>query len=173
MKVSMSTLARSVFDQTCIDCTLVNAWWVECMLQTLKINGLVKMINGSKCNDVSYIEGYLPKYKWALRPQKLDIDKCAILFEIIQITEQDFSWGCWSELVTVSDIVLFKECILTAVRFGAGLSYALTIYKNKEMQSKQKMNDIQKCMVGSDLPVYERNVSNLSINQWNKLREMI
>lgn len=143
----MSTLCRKVFQQVSLDENLMNAFWVERRLQVMQINGLVKMIQQSPKNEIEYIDGYLPRYKWAFRPSVLDISKTFDIYCLIQQFDTDFPWGAWEDLSKVTDIITFKECILYASQNFKPLSYAFAMYQSKTdmiEQCRQKVNHAMK-----------------------------
>jgi hypothetical protein len=130
----MSQLARKVYEQTLIPNDLSWAWWVELRLQEVKINGLVKMINGSKKNDQKYIDGYINKYKWAFRENILNISDKAWFFSAVQFLEQDFSWNLWSKIVQIpiEHIDIIMESINIGISYNKPfLPYILAIYESK------------------------------------------
>lgn len=173
MNIVMSNLAFSVFEEVDLPMTLEVVWWIEQRLQHMRINGLIKMINSSKSKDIKYIDGYLPKYKWATRPEKQDITGHLWIFELLQITQQNFAWNLWTEFIKINDILLFRESVLTAIKFGAGAAYALSIYKNKTLQVQANIDTMRQQLIVEPLPSFNREISVKTSQQWANLREMI
>lgn len=169
----MSDLARSVFNQTQLPIDLNNQWWVECRLQEMKINGLVKMINGSRQQDLSYIDGYFFQYKWAHRPESINIESCKQLyFGVLQLFSMDFNWGLWSEIKGITDETLFVNSVLVALKYGAQVSYAISVYKSEIDQVKQKLEIIQQHkFVEKEKAI--RNISSETKSQWSKIAEVL
>ena len=174
--IATSTLTGSVFNQTGLPFTFENAWWVERRLQFMRINGLVKMIENSKVKSPLYIDGYLPKYKWSYRPEseRLNIDECLWIYDLLQVTQKSFGWDCWSDLVQIKDFMLFKEAILTAIKFGAGTSYAIQVYKSKMQDAENRMQEMQAHLIrGEQFEPLSRTISTESARSWQAIREMI
>ena len=171
-----STLTGSVFNQTDLPLTFENAWWVERRLQFMRINGLVKMIESSKVKSPLYIDGYLPKYKWSYRPEseRLNIDECLWIYDLLQVTQKSFGWDCWSELIGITDFMAFKEAILVAVKFGAGASYAIQVYKSKLQDVELRMQEVQKHLIQPEHYVpLTREISSSSRETWESIRGLI
>jgi hypothetical protein len=144
----MSSLARKVYGEVKLLETIKNIEWVETRLQTMKINGLVMMINKSKKqDDIKYIDGYLPKYKWASRPDGVDISGHLWAVDFMQSLTVDFPWGYWSNIITIAanEVQLFYESIKTAVTAGPGnLPYAWAVFVGKKqalLHTKQLVSE--------------------------------
>lgn len=141
----VSTLGRKVFDQVKLQETIINAWWIEKKLQLMQINGLVKMINNSKKDDLDYIDGYLPNFKWSFRKKPINIDNYEELFYLMQLLDEDFPWGHWSEIIEIDDFKLFHECLsIASMNRKGNLPYSLAIYKSKKREiinSNQYLNN--------------------------------
>lgn len=178
MHVVMSTLARKVFDQTELDITVVNAWWVEKKLQAMQINGLVKMIRESRKADPSYIDGYVLKYKWAKRINPINIDECMWIFEVIQNFNVDFPWGMWQELKTVDvkHVDLFVDAVKYTANSGVNsLPYAMAIYNSNLLKIVTTCNMISNQISESQkiLSSEQKNITNKSKLEWNKIQDYI
>lgn len=175
----ISTLARKVFDQTDIPQDLTWAWWVELKLQLMRINGLVKMINASKKIEKGYIDGYLPRYKWSFRPEneRLKIGGFAWFYSLIQNLSEDFNWGDWSTIITISedDVELISECIGASIAYSKPyMAYMLAIYKSQLQEIHQKhLEQIQAInnSVGGEFCRVVRSESTKL--KWESLRNLI
>jgi hypothetical protein len=143
----MSTLARKVFDQVEMEENLINSFWVEQRLQKMQINGLVKMIQGSPKKDLKYIDGYLPRYKWAFRPIELDISGCFDIYCLLQQFDQDFPWGKWEELSQIRDLITFSECISYSSKNIKPLVYAFAMYRGKIEQDQYNQEAVKKALI--------------------------
>lgn len=88
--------ARLVLRQTELEeSDFENLWFVERMLQIMKMNALVKMINQSKDLSPSYIEGYLPRFSWGKRKKEEQVDISKYKLEYLKLSTtspKDFSW---------------------------------------------------------------------------------
>lgn len=172
----VSTLCRKVFDQVGLEENLLNAFWVEGRLQLMQINGLVKMIQGSKKLDIQYIDGYLARYKWAFRPVVLDIAGCFDIYCLLQQFDQDFPWGQWSELAAIKNIEIFKECILFASQNFKPLVYALAMYRGKVEELKNMSDIVNKAISNQSQivvePISEAERRHLD-EEWNKMKHHI
>lgn len=175
-----SDLAISVFDQTNLLRDTYHAWWVELALQSMKINGLVKMINGSRSLDIEYIEGYIPKYKWALRKDVLPIHNHGWFFEYIQgINIPCFSWGAWSKIVSldISDIEYVEKGIYAANAQGVtDLNYILKVAMGIKQQQLQN-HEIQQAKLNQSKITVEQAfhsaIDNKTKQMWKEVRNLI
>lgn len=166
MKITMSDLARKVFEQTDLEINYNNAWWVEQKLQFMRINGLVKMINTSKKLELSYIDGYLPKYKWSFRKSVLDISSSEWVYGMIQGAD-DFNWGYWSNLVLVEYYHILAEAIGIAKAVGIfNIPYIFAIYNDK-------LRDllVRKEFFTMDLVNEVKNMSDITIEEWEQIKD--
>lgn len=177
----LSSLGRKVLDQTNIPEENFDwYWWIERRLQTLRINALVQMINNSKKIDMDYIDGYVNKYKWGIRPaeEQLYIADHVWLFDMIQYTGVDFPWNVWAEFIKISpnhyDIVdkSIRAMFATPVR---GHQYWLAIYKteitnmyNTNMEISQAL-DKSKMSERND----KREITNHTYDKWKELKNII
>ena len=141
----LSTLGRKVLNETNIpEDDIEWYWWIERRLQDARINGLVKMINGSSKMERNHIDGYWNKYRyWAARPQfeKIIISNHRWLFDLLQMLDFDFPWGLWSDLINipVSESEDFAKALYKSHCAGRGnLSYAMAIYRG-ERERKCKL----------------------------------
>lgn len=170
----MSNLAKSVFDQTPCPFNVDWAWWVEQRLQKMKINGLVKMINQSKKIDQNYIDGYMPKFKWAYRENPIDISGCDWFFGIIQnLKGGEFNWFLWEKIVKIpeSDIDLVHQAMLKSVnRFNTNLSYILAIYEYDREDLEQRVKESMPNYSHIDIDNAQYTVSDNIKKNWDYIK---
>ena len=172
----LSTLGRKVFDQVNLDQTINNAWWVECRLQKMQINGLVKMIQSSRKKTIDYIDGYISKFKWSFRKDSIDILDCEELFYILQNLNEDFPWGMWSDLILIDDIFLLMECInIAKTRNKNNLSYIMAIYRGKKQEINNHTELINNAYIKSaqKIDMSDNTTSDSVIQTWNNLKGLI
>jgi len=168
----MSNLARKVFDQTDIPYEIPWAWWVEKKLQHMRINGLVQMIQKSKELDRTYIDGYLPMYKWSFRKDGIDISKFAWLYSIIQIIGEDFNWGLWEQLVKIrpDHIEILMDAIHKSMARGiSNLAYILKVYEG--VLDELKSLDIMPSQVC--IKMKDKNLSATVKKEWSELKDLL
>lgn len=175
-----SSLTRKVFEQTSLNQTIDTAWWVEQKLQLMKINGLVKMVQGSPNLGTRYIDGYLPKFKWALRPihDMVSIEDHRWLFDILQNLVVDFPWNLWRELSLIpeTDAEMLMDSVYKARDYSTSLNYVLSIYRadkteivsrifEREQMIQETIDDLQN---EEEKQQHENNQA-----MWNRLKEMM
>lgn len=101
--------ARNCLDQcpTLDQLNPEHVFFVERMLQVMKINGLVKMINQSKKHDdMNYIAGYVNKFAWAkrLKTQQREINPyLTVWLQFQNKLNSDFVWFEWDRLIEFFD----------------------------------------------------------------------
>jgi len=101
--------ARNCLDQipTLDQSNPEHVFFIERMLQVMKINGLIKMVNQSKKHDdMEYIAGYVNKFAWAkrLKAQQRDIRGYKELwFHFQNKLNSDFIWFEWDKLIEFFD----------------------------------------------------------------------
>ena len=174
----MSSLCRKVFQQVELEENLINAFWVEKRLQTMQINGLVKMIQQSRKFDIEYIDGYLPRFKWAFRPIPLDISGCFDIYCLLQQFSSDFPWGTWVEIVDIKDINLFSECITFSVNNYKPLAYTIAMYQGKNSQQLQYHQQVVNSLAIRNLQnfitipnIAETQIEATIKDEWEKLKK--
>jgi len=167
-----SDLANSVFQQTDLEPSVEYAYWVEQMLLRMQINGLVKMICETKIKSVSSMMKLFPKYKWSHRLDPLILNNLR-LFETLQISEGgNFNWGLWPQLLLVTDTEDFKECIIIANKYHAGLPYALKIHEGRQsliVATVEKHRSLYYQLTEMN----ERSISKDTIKHWHSIKEFL
>jgi hypothetical protein len=159
-----------VFDQTQLPRDTDTSWWVEVMLQRMKINGLVKMINSSKKLDTKYIEGYASRYKWAYRQDGFDISSSyeAWLLLCGDYFIDPFPWVSWYDIVLMSNIPLLKESISRSIKSGVRhSSYLAKIYANIDFDMFKPIVPVDVIQFKSDT------ISNIKSGDWFEIRKHI
>lgn len=172
----LSSLAKSVFDQTPCPFTVDWAWWIEQRLQIMKINGLVKMINQSAKIDQDYIDGYMPKYRWAFREYVVDISKCDWWFGIIQVLQGTFAWSMWNEIVKIpmNDIDMVHSAILKSINCSNyHVAYAMSIYWSERTAIEAKVAEAQPTITNSDIQTEIYQVSETTKSKWSEIRNKL
>jgi len=174
-KIVVSSLTRKVFDQISCPQNVDWAWWIEQKLQKMQINGLVKMIQQSKKMDMKYIEGYLPKFKWAFRKNSINISHCDWLFCFIQSLDVDFNWNIWEQLVQIKtdDMKIFQESMNIAFsRNNSNLNYILAIFFDKRYEFYQKIEELRNNITSFE-EEEKKEITDKSIQKWNNLKDLL
>jgi hypothetical protein len=165
-----SDLAKSVFDQTKLEYIPTTMWWVESMLQKLKIIGLVKMINSSKKIDLQYISGYLPRYKWANRSDGLDISSSYDTWYILctEYFDDYFPWIAWQDMVLMNNQSLLLSSIKKSLKSNVRhMSYLSKIYVNCDIDV------VSSVTIPNVLQLKSDTISEIKAGDWFEIRKHI
>mgnify|MGYP006908311327 CR=1 FL=1 len=170
--ITMSTLCRSVFDQTNVEETIQNAWWVERRLQFMKINGLVKLIQSRyRGGDVSELDVFLKMYSWAVRPSELAIKDHVWFYDLIQGMD-DFTWGMWEKIVDLKfeSMTFLKEArdICKSRNMGS-ISYMMAIFRDEYTKTKNSLAQIDRY----EIKQKTKSPTQKSIDKWDSLKNFI
>lgn len=176
----MSDLARSVFVQTNLDFDLKMAFWVEQKLQQMKVNAVVKLINGENLKDINSFEQKVKNFSYAFRSVPLSIKNSLWFYEYFQCLNNTFRWSLWEDIIKfdVKDFSFLEESLLIAFNRNIfSLDYILKIAKEKREENEKK-DEMRKNLIETSLEFLKkkknvRDIESLTIKEWNEVREFI
>lgn len=168
MRLTLSTLARSVVDQVDIGYDLPRAFLLEQTLQTYKINGVVEHLK--KYGDFWFVERTLSRHKRSgytplLLPEQV--------FAMVQGLD-DFTWSLWAELCAIhpDHYRILQDAIEKAKFTVPSVSYAITIYKGNAAHVTQ-MVEMQRIAAVTSFVAPKRSITPVSLAAWADIRDRL
>jgi hypothetical protein len=163
---------------------------VELRLQTLRINGLVGLINEAVNKgyyETQDIDSLIHRYGWSSREEHevTIISKHRWFFdEVIQCLGEHFPWNCWEEIVKIKRnnpihmMAIQQAMKVTLNKFGKGqgsLSYFLAVFKSTVSEMEQQASTMSKLTAKSDKQkvVEQKNISAESVKNWSEIVDKI
>ena len=183
----LSKLGRKILNQTKLpQDNLELMWWIEKRLQSIKINGLVKMINEAKTDDYNKIDKLAFKYGWSARDdiEIINISRHKWFFvDFIQRFDEDFSWDLWNKIVKISHkdklhMIIIREAMHIAIQKGVNLAYVIAVFESKLKEIMSLHTKTMQAIVMSDNDMADRKkeeqkeITKESKIKWNECKDL-